>query len=71
MESENAQCLLGFKSCISLTADLAFREFDSYFTVKTDASASPHGAVLAQKKADGKIHRFQYASRTMKAAERN
>ena len=50
---------------------LAFPDFDSPFVVETDASNVSLGAVLAQKKSDGKIHPVQYASRTMTDAERN
>ena len=50
---------------------LAFPDFDAPFVVETDASNVSLGAVLAQKKGDGKIHPLQYASRTMTSAERN
>ena len=37
--------------------------------METDASSLFVGAVLAQKKEDGKINPIQYASRTMKSSE--
>ena len=50
---------------------LAFPDFSEPFVVGTDASSVALGAVLAQKKDDGKIHRVQDASRTIAAAEKN
>lgn len=49
---------------------LAFSDFDAPFVVETDASSVVLGAVLAQKKDDGKVHPIQYASRTMTETEK-
>ena len=50
---------------------LSFPNFDDQFIVETDASNVSVGAVLSQKKEDGKVHPIQYASRTMTKQERN
>lgn len=50
---------------------LAYPEFYKPFIVETDTSSAAVGAVLAQKKSDGKGHLIQYATRTMNNAERN
>ena len=49
---------------------LSMPNFTLPFIVETDASNVAVGAVLAQKREDGKVHPVQYASRTMSAAER-
>lgn len=50
---------------------LALPDFDEPFVVETGASSIAVGAVLPQKKEDGKIHPIQYASRTMTSTEKN
>ena len=62
---------LDLKSCLTTAPVLAFPDFDSPFVVETDAFTSALGAVLAQKREDGRFHSVQYASRTMTAAEEN
>ena len=49
---------------------LAYPDFEEPFVVETDASNVALGAVVAQKKEDGKDHPIEYASRTMSAPER-
>ena len=50
---------------------LAHPELDKQFEVEVDASGFALGAVLLQKKADGKKHPIAYYSSTLNAAERN
>ena len=50
---------------------LAHPELDKQFKVEVDASGFALGAVLLQKKADGKRHPIAYYSSTLNAAERN
>lgn len=49
---------------------LAFPDFDQPFVVEKDAYSFVVGAVLAQKKADGKVHPIQFENRTINAAEK-
>ena len=50
---------------------LAHPELDKQFEVEVDASGFAVGAVLLQRKADGKKHPIAYYSATLNAAERN
>lgn len=50
---------------------MAFADFESSLVDEADASNVSVGTVLAHKKKDGKIHRVQYATRTMTEAEKN
>ena len=50
---------------------LAHPELDKQFEVEVDASGFALGAVLLQKKTDGKKHPIVYYSSTLNAAERN
>ena len=50
---------------------LAHPELDKQFEVEVDASGFALGAVLLQKKSDGKKHPITYYSSTLNAAERN
>ena len=50
---------------------LAHPELDKQFEVEVNASGFALGAVLLQKKADGKKHPIAYYSSTLNAAERN
>ena len=50
---------------------LAHPELDKQFEVEVDASGFALGAVLLQKKDDGKKHPIAYYSSTLNAAERN
>ena len=58
------------KQKLTSPAVLDFPDFNQPFIVETDASCLSLGAVLAQKKEDGKVHPIQYASRTMTDAEK-
>ena len=50
---------------------LAHPELDKQFEVKVNASGFVLGAVLLQKKSDGKKHPIAYYSSTLNATERN
>lgn len=49
---------------------LTFLDFEQAFLVETDASSVAIGAVLAQRKEDGRVHPVQFASRTMSTSDR-
>ena len=59
------------KECVTSEPVLAHPELDKQFEVEVDASGFTLGAVLLQKKADGKKHLIAYYSSTLNAAERN
>lgn len=66
-EMETALCAL--KWALTTPPVLAFPDVQKPFLVETDASAVALGAMLSQKKKDGKNHPLQHASRTMKSVE--
>lgn len=59
-----------FKEKLVTSPVVGFLDFDLSFIVETNASFISLGAVLAQKKADGKVHPLQLASRTMAGAKK-
>ena len=59
------------KKCVTSKLVLAHPELDKQFKVEVDTSGFALGAVLLQKKADGKKHPIAYYSSTLSAAERN
>ena len=59
------------KECITSEPVLAHPELDKQFEVEVDASGFALGAVLLQKKADGKKHPIVYYSSTLNAVEQN
>ena len=59
------------KECITSEPVLAHPELDKQFKVEVDASGFALGAVLLQKKSDGKKHPITYYSTTLNAAEQN
>ena len=50
---------------------LSFPDFSKPFLLETDASGIGLGAVLSQKKEDGRYHPIAYASRSMNDTEEN
>ena len=61
------------KERLITTPVLAYPEFgDGHsFVLETDASTQGLGAVLAQKKSDGRVHPIAYASRSLQPHEKN
>ena len=59
------------KSRVTSEPVLAHPELDKQFELEVDASGFAVGAVLLQKKPDGKKHPIAYYSSTLNAAERN
>ena len=59
------------KECVTSEPILTHPELDKQFKVEVDASGFALGAVLLQKKADGKKHPIAYYSSNLNAAERN
>ena len=59
------------KECVTNEPVLAHPELDKQFEVEVDTSGFALGAVLLQKKADGKKHPIAYYLSTLNAAERN
>lgn len=56
------------KERFSTSPVLAFPEFYSPFIVETGASSDAVGAVLSQKRKEGKVNPIQFACRTMRVA---
>ena len=50
---------------------LVYPDFDVDFVMETDACIEGLGAILSQKKSDGKLHPVAYASRSTSSAERH
>lgn len=67
---EMEAAFVGLKQALTTPPVLAFPDFDEPFEVETDALTKAVGAVLSQKKEDGRVHPIQFASRTMNAAEK-
>lgn len=63
--------LILLKKALKTTPLLTFPDLSRPLIVETDASYKALGAVLAQKKEDGRVHTVQYEIRTMTSAERN
>lgn len=58
------------KQKLTTPPPLSFSDFDVPFVAETDAYSIAVGAVVVQKKTEGKIHPIEYASRTMANTER-
>jgi len=50
---------------------LVYPDFDADFVMETDASIDGLGAILSQKKSDGKLHPVAYASRSTSVVEKH
>lgn len=59
------------KEKLTFSPVLAFPDFHALCIMGTDASSIAFGAVLAQKKEDGKIRPIQFARMTTNSAESN
>ena len=69
-----AECqaaLDALKTSLVTAPVLAYPNFSEDFVLETDASIQGLGAVLSQKKQDGKLHPVAYGSRSLTTAERN
>ena len=69
--SEHQQAFEDLKARVSREPILAHPELDQQFKLEVDASGFTVGAVLLQKKDDGKRHPVGYYSATLNEAERN
>ena len=65
------ECFEQLKQLLTQSPVLAFPNFKKDFLLKTDASISGLGAVLAQKQGDGKVRPIAYASRTLQVHEKH
>ena len=68
--SRQEEAFNALKECVTSEPVLAHPELDKQFEVEVNASGFALGAVLLQKKSDGKKHPIAYFSSTLNAAER-
>ena len=68
---EHQKAFNTLKAQVTSEPILAHPELDKQFKLEVDASGFAEGAVLLQKKDDGKQHPVGYYSATLNAAERN
>ena len=59
------------KTALTEAPVLAYADFTQPFLLETDASSKGLGAVLSQKKEDGRFHPVAYGSRSLAKEERN
>lgn len=58
------------KDALTSAPVTGYSHFDMLFVVETDDSSTGSGGVFSQT-TDGRLHPLQYATRTVKAAEKN
>lgn len=64
-DEEKNEAFERFKKALTTPSVLAFTDFEETFVVEIDVTSIALGAVLVQKKEDGKIEPVEYASQTM------